>query len=59
LLELLGERRVAGRFRAGEVAVLVLVEGVEARIVLVLADLVLGIGAADGERERGGDQEKQ
>src|SRR5690349_2461683 len=42
ILELLGERRVARRLGARDVAVVVLVQDVEAGIVLVGADLVAG-----------------
>src|SRR5690349_14545920 len=58
-LELLGKRRVAFRLGARDVAVLVLVERVEAGVILVLADLVIGIGGADSERERRGHQEEK
>src|SRR5690349_4584753 len=59
LLEVLGKRGIALRFTARDVTVSVLVEGFEARIVFVLADLVLGVGAAHGKREHGGNQKEK
>src|SRR5260221_523959 len=59
LLELLGELRVGRGFCAGDVAVLVLVERVEAGIVGVFADLVFGIAGADCKRERRGDEKER
>src|ERR1044072_8552938 len=59
LVEVLAQLGVAHRLGARERALLVLVEGGAGRGVLVLADLGLGVRGADGQRERGGDQEKQ
>src|SRR3954470_21585583 len=58
-LKVFGERRVALGLGAGDVAVLVLVERVEAGVIVVLADLVIGIGGPDGERQRRGHQEEK
>src|SRR3954468_4713086 len=59
LVEVLARLGVAHGLALRDRAVLVLVERLEARVALVLADLIGGVDRADSERERSRDQEKQ